>query len=61
IVSPAFSEIFDIEAFNQKLKSHFDQSQHGLLVAAYDSDASGTLERERLFIVDDQWPATREN
>ena len=58
IADPTISKVFDIEAFHEKLKSHFRQSQHGLLVAAYDSDATGALEQERLFIVEDQWPAT---
>jgi hypothetical protein len=61
LTSPAFSEVFDIEAFHEKLKTHFRQSQHGLLVAAFDSDASGALEQERLFIVDDHWPTTAES
>lgn len=58
LASPSFSQVFDSEAFYEKLKIHFHQSQHGLLVAAYDSDTTGALEQERLFIVDDQWPST---
>ena len=49
-------EILSTASLKAQLAQHFDQTEHSLMISAFDSDQMSNEECERLFIVADHWP-----